>query len=494
MRDGDYSRDLAPWCVFTTPETAARGLDAIRWTENEDLSRCRLLEPAAGDGAFVTLAARRLVRSMRARHVLLDFDSLVDRILAHEIHPGVASVLRARVSVSLSDEGVSPSVALRLATAWCRTGDFLDDDRSIGFTHVAGNPPFLRGGGSAADICVRFAERSFRALAPGGWLALIAPLSMASATGAAGLRRTIEEEGSFKGVTVLHPKEAFVSRVSVASGLFLMRKHKRHQSTASMKHIGWLAGPLDAQAAFERLARTMPTLEEAGCRVKLGMTTGANSVFVGTADQLPVESDLLVPAAEIKDMSTGALAWRGRMVIVTHGPDGLPWPHRQRPALYRYLSRHRQRLETRATVATGRSWRLTHSRVDASLAAAPKLLVPEIGRLPRVVMDPGGLMPLNSLHAITSTQWPLAALQALLAAAAVGLATTALNLRRGNEHLRLNATYLRSVRIPLWGDIVTRDRSLLSSGDPSSAAEVAARLYDLSDGLLRRCAAIGWEV
>jgi hypothetical protein len=108
-------------------------------------------------------------------------------------------------------------------------------------------------------------------------------------------------------------------------------------------------------------------------------------------------------------------------------------------------------------------------------------------------MDPGGLMPLNSLHAITSSRWPLPALHALLASAAVGLAAAAINLQRNAQHVRLNATHLRCVRIPHWNDVSDRERELLSSGNPSLAAEATARLYDLDDALLRRCAAAGWE-
>jgi hypothetical protein len=323
---------------------------------------------------------------------------------------------------------------------------------------------------------------------------MIAPLSMASATGAAGLRRIIDAEGVFEGVEILDPKSAFVTQVSVISGLFMVRKVAAPTSDALRECSSWLVGPGDACTAFERLSGALPTLEEAGCHVKLGMTTGANSVFVGRPDQLPVESDLLIPAAEIGDMPQGNLAWRGQMVITTHRPDGSPWPSRARPALYRYLAQHRERLQGRVTVRNGRSWRLTHSRVDHTLAASPKLLVPEIGRLPRVVMDPGGLMPLNSLHAVTSRNWPLSALHGLLAAAAVGLATTAINLRRGSKHLRLNATHLRCVRIPRWEDVADRERELLLSGDPSLAAEAAARLYKLDDALLRRCTSAGWEV
>ena len=115
-------------------------------------------------------------------------------------------------------------MASRLAAAWCRTADFLNGQKAVGFTHVAGNPPFQRRGGSAADICVSFVEKSFHALVPGGRLAMIAPLSIASATGAARLRRKIEEEGVFEGVEVLLPEKAFLTRVSVVSGLFVAHK------------------------------------------------------------------------------------------------------------------------------------------------------------------------------------------------------------------------------------------------------------------------------
>ena len=355
MPDGDFSHhQLADWCVFTTAETAARGLDVIGWQVNENLSRCRMLEPAAGDGAFVTVTARRLVRSMRARGIALRFGILRDRVVAYEINPRLATVLTARVSRTLIEEGVAPAAASTVAAAWCRTGDFLADQGLTGFTHAAGNPPFMRGGGSTADICVAFVEKSFRALAPGGWLAMIAPLSMASATGAAGLRRMIEEQGTLEGVEVLRPKQAFRSRVSVVSGLYVVRKSARRRSSAQQGYSRWLAGPTDACKAFERLATTMPTLEEAGCRVKLGMTTGANSVFVGKTDDLPVERELLIPAVEIRDMPNGILAWRGRMVIVTHGLDGLPWPSGEWPALDQFETRqHWYRLDKKRRLMGG---------------------------------------------------------------------------------------------------------------------------------------------
>src|SRR5439155_24256409 len=49
--------------VYTKAEVVCRILDAIGWRREIDLSQSCLLEPAAGDGAFVVEAARRLVAS-----------------------------------------------------------------------------------------------------------------------------------------------------------------------------------------------------------------------------------------------------------------------------------------------------------------------------------------------------------------------------------------------------------------------------------------------
>jgi hypothetical protein len=320
---------------------------------------------------------------------------------------------------------------------------------------------------------------------------MICPLSMASAVGALPFRRRVEANGIFQGVQPLEPHEAFTSRVDVICGLFLIMRGLRPERLLGAS--AWMAGPAEVQEAAERLSGSMPTLEAAGCRVKLGMATGCNDAFVGAAECLKVEPDLLVPVVDISDIATGELVWRGRYVINTHRPDGSPWRQCEYPHLYSRLRSMKQRLTQRSTVSNGKSWRLTHSQVDYGLARAAKLLVPETGRHSRVALDPGGHMPLNSVHAITSRDWPLQPLWALLASAGIGLQAVALSLQRSGGHLRLNATGLRRVRIPFWKTLTKKDAHALLSGDRSRAAEAAARIYGLTDALLRCCAAVGWE-
>src|SRR5438309_4488392 len=91
--------------VYTKPEVVRRILDAIGWRANVDLSQACLLEPAAGDGAFVVEAARRLVASFVRLGIELRADTLLGRIIAYELHAGEAKAARARVRSVLRSLG-----------------------------------------------------------------------------------------------------------------------------------------------------------------------------------------------------------------------------------------------------------------------------------------------------------------------------------------------------------------------------------------------------
>lgn len=493
MPDGLDFRTLPRWCVFTEADVVRRGLDASGWTRDADLSKARLLEPAAGDGAFVVEAARRLVTALRARKDEVSYEILAERITAFEIEPRIIAVLRANVVTALVDEGVGSGVAARLASHWCREADFLSAEQVGVFTHAAGNPPFLRGGGSAPDVCVSFIERSFGQLTEGGRMAMLAPLALGSATGARRMRAAIERDGYLEAIEPYEPSEAFVRRVAVRGALFVAVRKTRTSSGLPDDGAMWLAGSEEARRVFHEASARFPTLEQAGCRIRLGMATGRNSVFVRAGSSLDVEEDLLVPAVSTRDLSNGAIAWKGLSVIDTARPDGKLWTLQEKPRLHAYLEAHRETLEGRHSVASGGFWQQTHTRLSRRLAAAPKILVAETANPCRVAMDGSGFMPLNSLHAIESSEWPLEPLATLLNIAAVGLVANALLLTRGKGYLRVNATALRKVRIPPWRLLGDIEKRKLQSENRSEACEAVACIFRMSDNLLRQCTGCGRE-
>ena len=324
-------------------------------------------------------------------------------------------------------------------------------------------------------------------------MAMLAPVALGSATGAQTMREIIGREGRLEAVESYEPSTAFVRRVAVRGALFVTVRGGGGTPKSPDADGMWLAGSEEARKAFHDAREKLVTLEQAGCRVRLGMTTGKNSVFVRNDVDFDVEEDLLVPVVSTRDLARAGIAWKGQSVIDTARPDGKPWSADEKPRLHAYLEENRVGLQARHSVVFGGSWQQTHTRLNRHLASLPKVLIAETANPCRVALDPGGHMPLNSVHAVTSTEWPLRPLSAFLGAGAVGLVANALLLRRGGGHLRVNATALRQVRLPRWDDISISHQEKLSSGDMSKACEAVATILTMSDNLLRQCTGLDKE-
>jgi hypothetical protein len=141
----------------------------------------RLLEPAAGHGAFILPLIARLVTAARSRR--LSYDTLLPVVRAYEIDPVVASSLRQKCAEELQRNGLAKPKARRIAKCWIRNDDFLEARIRARFTHVVGNPPYIRWDAvpsplrviyrerfssfkERADLYVAFIEKSVRLLKP----------------------------------------------------------------------------------------------------------------------------------------------------------------------------------------------------------------------------------------------------------------------------------------------------------------------------------------
>ena len=74
----------------------------------------------------------------------------------------------------------------------------------------------------------------------------------------------------------------------------------------------------DQLSLMRRLEADYPTLEETGCKVGIGVATGADQVFIGPFDELDVEPDRKLPLAMTRDildrLSEMARLWRHQSV------------------------------------------------------------------------------------------------------------------------------------------------------------------------------------
>jgi adenine-specific DNA-methyltransferase len=139
-------RELHERCgIYTKPDVVGSILDQVGWVPSSKLSQKRLLEPAAGNGAFVIEAARRLILSCRAFNLDTRVDVIGQCIRSYELHPGEAKSARQRVLQTLRQLKVPQSTAEALARRWVICGDFLlTPPSNTTFTHAVGNPPYVR--------------------------------------------------------------------------------------------------------------------------------------------------------------------------------------------------------------------------------------------------------------------------------------------------------------------------------------------------------------
>ena len=109
------------------------------------------------------------------------------------------------------------------------------------------------------------------------------------------------------------------------------------------------------------------------------------------------------------------------------------------------------------------------------------MLIPDIKGEAHIVHDDGSYYPHHNLYYITSGEWDLHALQAVLLSgiARLFIATYSTKMRGG--YLRFQAQYLRRIRIPYWQKVPENLRSELiaagKSGDQARCDAAVVALY-----------------
>lgn len=494
--------------VFTRTEVVDFILDLTGYTEDRPLHQLRLLEPAFGHGDFLLRIVGRLLRAWRrARTGSESFEELTDAIRAVELHHGSFDVTCAAVVDALGREGVPRRNALALADAWLRRDDFLLTALEGEFDFVVGNPPYVRLEQipasllteyrsryqtmyDRADLYVPFIERSLSVLSAGGRMGFICADRWMKNRYGGPLRNLVAERFHLKVYVDMVDTPAFRSDVIAYPAITVISRelpgvtrvaHKPALDSATLTMLADLlsarnlpdeAGPVreldgvtrgaepwllesgDQRALVRRLERRFPLLEATGCKVGIGVATGADGAFIGDYDTLDVESDRKLPLVMTRDIGSGEVCWRGLGIVNPFAESGRLVELRDYPRLRRYL-------EARKEVIAGRycaqkspaSWYRTIDRITPALAARPKLLIPDIKGEAHVVFEDGRLYPHHNLYYVTTEAWDLRALQAVLLSAVTRLFVSTYTTTMRGGYLRFQAQYLRRIRLPLWADV-----------------------------------------
>jgi len=525
--------------IFTRREVVDFILDLSGYTADRSLCELRLLEPSFGDGDFLLPAIDRLLRAWEHAGKPDPITTLGNAIRAVELHR--ASMARTTISVidQLTGAGLPDHTARVLADRWLVQGDFLLTEFDGPFDVVVGNPPYVRQElipdvlmaeyraryrtiYDRADIYVPFIERSLALLADGGQCGFICsdrwmknryggPLRSLVA-GHYHLKTYIDmvntpafhvDVVAYPAITVIGRDKGTATRIAhrpaidhaVLSALATHIASERAPDPASGVRelygvtVGaepWILESSDQLALVRRLETDFPTIEDAGCKVGIGVATGADKAFIGLYDALDVEPSRKLPLAMTRDIDSGEVVWRGYGVINPFADDGRLVDLAAFPKLARYLETRRDQIERRHVAQKSpANWYRTIDRIYPAIAAKPKLLIPDIKGKAHVVYESGKLYPHHNLYYITSDTWNVRALEAVLLSGIARLFVAIYSTQMRGGYLRFQAQYLRRIRLPEW-EMVSQalQRELIDAAERQDIAacnSAVFKLYGLSE-------------
>ena len=432
------------------PAVAGSILDNVGWRATVDLTNARLLEPAAGDGAFLVQAAKRLVASFRSRDIEPTIARLRPRITAFELHPGAASDARSRVRTALRQMQVHHGTAAACAKAWIRNADFLlSEQPAPDHTHAVGNPPYVRWSRIPArlksiydrrlprhvtqgDLFLPFLDRAFRSLRPAGKCGFLCSDRWMYMAFGERFRQEWMPWLDILSNDSVNPSDVFDRHVDAYPTILVASK----RSTPKTRRRA--PGPNAGR-----------TLHELHYVIKAGPALGHAPAFVVEPDEDDVEHELLHPWIESSDVLDGSIGWSGRRVVVLFDDDGRLHDLRRFPRLGRRLRRFTHALRNRWIVRNGAPWYRTIDRIRAVDWRRPKLLVPELAKVPRIAVDRSGAIPSHGVYAIFAPDDRIEDLYDVLRDGGLARALDGIAPRLKGNYTRCYKLFLAEIRIPV---------------------------------------------
>jgi hypothetical protein len=513
--------------IFTRREVVDFILDLTGYTTDRPLHQLRLLEPSFGDGDFLLPALDRLLEVWVKAGRPDPFRSLAEAIRAVELHHTTFEQTRQKVIARLAEAKIAPADAEALTDQWLIYGDFLLISLDGPFDVVVGNPPYVRQELIAdalmgeyrarystiydrADIYIPFIEHSLDSLGKHGQLGFICADRWMKNRYGGPLRAKVARDFHLRVYVDMVDTPAFHSDVIAYPAITVIGRekptatriaHRPSIDSSALKSLSavltgkespdvnngvkelqgvasgsepWVLESSDQLALVRRLERDFPTLEEAGCKVGIGVATGADLAYIGPFDEFDVEDDRKLPLVMTRDIQDGEVKWRGLGVINPFSPTGRLVDLADYPRLARHLNARREEISNRHVAQKApANWYRTIDRIYPEIAAKPKLLIPDIKGQAHIVFENQGLYPHHNLYFITSDSWDLRALQAVLMSGIARLFVATYSTKMRGGYLRFQAQYLRRIRVPRWADVPARLRATLKDAAESRNVEAA---------------------
>jgi len=528
--------------VYTRLEVVDSILDLVGYSAERSLSEMRILEPSFGSGSFLVSIIERLIQSYKNKKkdlskVEIDLENSVRAV---ELHEETFQKTRNNIIALLEAQGLTKNQSVSLVNSWLICGDFLLKEFKEDFTHVVGNPPYVRQELIAselirqyrklfktifdrADIYIPFIEKSLSLLEKEGTLGFICSDRWIKNRYGQPLRQLINEKFFLKFHIDMNETEAFHSDViaypaitviqnappgktrvlsyseiqsrlktQISEDLPGFRAVWKPDDTLKVTQIKstnapWILHSNSETKLIQRLENQFPNIELTNCKVGIGVATGADKVYIDKFDQLNVEESRKLPIVMTRDIKTDKVIWHGYGVVNPFEEDGSLVSLKNYPKLKDYFDKHQEMIKQRNVAKRNpNNWYKTIDRIYPKLTKTPKLLIPDIKGEAYIVFEEGKYYPHHNLYYITSEEWDLRALQAVLLSGIAKLFVSAYSTKMRGGFLRFQAQYLRRIRVPYWKHINDEQRLKLveaaQNNDHQGSRILVSEIYGLKSG------------
>lgn len=496
--------------VYTRPEVVSFMLTIIGIQHGLDLENIRVLEPSCGEGDFVIAIVDRFI-STKAKKPCVE--ELLGKLVATDLVGSSIEIAKLKVSKLLQQHNYSSEEVSLLLDDWFVQADFLLKNFDLTFTHIIGNPPYVRVESipkvllkeyrrrfvtmtDRADLYVPFFEKTLSLLAQGGKLSFICTDRWTKNTYGKSLRKLISDKYSLELFVDLYGVEAFESEVMTYPAITQI-VNKDNNQTVLVKgtdfsnceaekivqtlngvatdidirknivngHKPWIFESQEQVNLIKYLEDKFPLLEDVGCKVYIGAATGANKIYIVDKQEIDIEDSRLLPVITAHELKTGKIDWSGKYIVNTYDDSGVV-DLSEYPKLESYLNGHKDSLSKRHVAKKNiGQWFKTIDRLYKDRAQSEKLLIPDISNETIVVYDEGKFHPNNSIYYICSDTWDLHALRVVLLSNVTKMLISAYSTKIAKGYLRFQAQHLRKIRIPVWDSVELQlQNKMISAG------------------------------
>jgi hypothetical protein len=232
------------------------------------------------------------------------------------------------------------------------------------------------------DLFLPFLDRTLEALAPNGRCGFICSDRWRFMGFAERFRKKWLAKLRIESETTLTAPDAFIKDVDSYPAILIASKTRPQKKNRAIRK------------------KKSKTLGELGYVVRVGPALGHTAAFVLERGENDVEPELLRPWIDGSEVQEGAIKWGGRRVIVMYGADGKLIDLKRFPKLKARLGKFKTQLKKRSTVKDGAEWFKTIDRLVSSDWKRPKILLPELAKVPRAAIDRTGKIPSHGVYAI----------------------------------------------------------------------------------------------